>query len=170
MHSISETEEKFMGIVRRLKAEGRTLSAMESCTGGLIASLMTDISGASEVFPGGFVTYSNRAKIKQGVKDSLIGTFGVYSPETAEFMAKAAASGMDTDLGVGITGSLGRKDPANPDSIPGVAYAAVYDAKTGETVQGKLTLEPQEDTPENRRQAKLSMADLAADLILKTLE
>ena len=77
-------------IVNDLKKKEITISTMESCTGGGIANEITNISGASEVFKEGFVTYSNEAKIKHGVPEVLIEQYTVYSPEVAVGMAKAA--------------------------------------------------------------------------------
>lgn len=111
--------------VRILIENGKTISIMESCTGGLLASTITDCSGASDIFPGGFVTYSNDAKVMHGVPAEIIDRFGVYSAETAAAMAKACADAYGTDIGIGITGSLGRKDPNNPDSEVGKVYYSI---------------------------------------------
>ena len=67
-----------LGLIRR----GLTITTMESCTSGQIASLITDTEGSSAVLKGAFVTYSNEAKIMQGVPAAIIGTYGVYSAET----------------------------------------------------------------------------------------
>ena len=146
--------------VDRLIASGHTISVMESCTGGLIAAILTDRSGASEIFPGGFVTYSNRAKIMQGVPAGIIDRYGVYSGETAEAMAHACAAAYGTEIGVGVTGSLGRKDPANPDSISGrVHYCILYQ---GKAVRDMLVI-PGEIT--ERREMK----QLVAERIIKEI-
>lgn len=102
-----------------------TVTTMESATGGLIASLITDTEGSSAVLKGAFVTYSNEAKIMQGVPASVIETCGVYSAETAKAMAKACRAAYKADIGIGITGSFGNVDPNNADSIPGVVYYAL---------------------------------------------
>lgn len=112
-------------IIDKLIASGHSVSAMESCTGGLFISSVTDRSGASEIVKGSFVTYSNEAKIIQGVDSDVIGRYGVYSDETAEAMAKAASDAYSSEIGVGITGSLGRVDPNNPDSVSGHVYFSV---------------------------------------------
>ncbi|MBR1560766.1 MAG: CinA family protein [Clostridia bacterium] len=119
---------------------GQTISTMESCTGGLIASLITDTEGASEVLKGAFVTYCNAAKVMQGVPAEVIERYGVYSVETAEAMARACKRAYAADIGVGVTGTLGRPDPNNSDSVPGqVWYAVVRD---GRTVTEALALPP----------------------------
>ena len=75
-------------------------------------------AGASAIFKGGFVTYSNEAKIRQGVPAEVIGTFGVYSPQTAEAMAEACRMAYQAQIGVGVTGTTGNMDPSNADSVP----------------------------------------------------
>ena len=112
--------------VDNLIASGRWISTMESCTGGLLASVITDRSGASDIFKGGFVTYSNEAKVQQGVSHGVIDTYGVYSIETAEAMACACAKAYGAEIGVGVTGSLGRKDPHNADSSVGTVFYSIF--------------------------------------------
>ena len=104
---------------------------MESCTAGLIASMITDTEGASEIFPGGFVTYSNRAKEAAGVDGEIIRKYGVYSAECARAMAETARERFSTDVGVGITGTTGNTDPYNGDSVRGKAFFCI--ASGGET-------------------------------------
>ena len=70
-------------IIKQLIASHTTISTMESCTSGLIASLITDTEGASAIFPGGYVTYLNETKVLVGVDPSVIEIHGVYSPECA---------------------------------------------------------------------------------------
>lgn len=103
-----------------------TISTMESATSGQIASLITDTEGASSIFFGSFITYSNESKIQQGVPADIIETYGVYSKETARAMAKVCRESFATDIGIGITGTMGNPDPANPgDSIPGKVFFSI---------------------------------------------
>lgn len=83
-----------------------SISTMESCTGGLLASLITDYPGASDILRFSAVTYSNEYKIKMGVSAEVIDTYTVYSKETAREMAYHISSFANSDLGVGITGRL----------------------------------------------------------------
>lgn len=101
------------------------ITTMESITCGQIASLITDTEGASAVLKGAFVTYSNEAKIMQGVPEAVIETYGVYSKETARAMAEACKRAYRADIGIGITGTTGNIDPNNQDSVPGEVYYAV---------------------------------------------
>ena len=103
-----------------------TITTMESVTSGLIASLITDTEGASAVFKGAFVTYSNEAKIRHGVPEEIISRYSVYSEETAAAMAKSCARSYDADIGIGVTGTSGNTDPDNPQfSEPGKVYAGI---------------------------------------------
>lgn len=104
-----------------------TITTMESATSGQIASLITDTEGASAVMKGAFVTYSNQAKIMQGVPAEVIEKYSVYSEETAIAMAKSCAEIYKTNIGVGVTGTMGNIDPKNQDaSVPGQVYFAIY--------------------------------------------
>ena len=82
-----------------------SITVMESCTSGMIASKITDTEGASAIFKGGYVTYSNEAKIAAGVDAAIIEKHGVYSKECAEAMALTAQKSFDSDIAIGITGS-----------------------------------------------------------------
>lgn len=122
---INETD-KWKVIVNKLIEDELTISTMESCTGGGIANAITNISGASAVLKESFVTYCNEAKVKHGVSEILIEQYTVYSPEVAVAMAKAAKEGADADIGIGVTGQLGRIDPSNPvDKLNTVWYAII---------------------------------------------
>lgn len=111
-------------IVNKLNLGNSTIATMESCTGGGIANEITSISGASAVLKESYVTYSNEAKIKQGVPADVIEKHTVYSPETAIEMARAVKANANSDIGIGITGQLGRIDPNNPvDKLNRVWFA-----------------------------------------------
>lgn len=116
--------------VSRLISQNITISFMESCTGGLLASLFTDVSGASAVFTGSLVTYSNQQKIRAGVDPFVIEKYGVYSAQTAREMARTCQKIYKTRVSVGITGTTGNPDPANPGSILGEAFfCIIFDGK-----------------------------------------
>ncbi|MCC8081203.1 MAG: CinA family protein [Lachnospiraceae bacterium] len=102
-----------------------SVSVMESCTSGLFASSITDTEGASAVFRGSFVTYSNEAKVMQGVPEETIAVYGVYSLPVAEAMAEACREAYGAQIGIGITGTTGNTDPNNSDSVPGEVYYAI---------------------------------------------
>jgi len=79
---------------------------MESCTGGFLASEITNVSGSSEVFHLGLVTYQNEEKIRFGVSDQTIEMYTVYSEEVAKEMAKGACQTANADWGIGTTGMI----------------------------------------------------------------
>jgi nicotinamide-nucleotide amidase len=113
-------------VVDSLKSSGLYITTVESCTGGGLANWITNISESSNVFTSAKVTYSNKEKIILGVPEEIIEKFGVYSNETAIAMAEAGIRCADkADIGVGITGSISRPDPANEGSQPGEIYIAV---------------------------------------------
>ncbi|MCR4989916.1 MAG: nicotinamide-nucleotide amidohydrolase family protein [Lachnospiraceae bacterium] len=111
--------------VNNLIKSNTTITCMESVTGGLLASLITDIEGSSAVFKGSFVTYSNEAKIKAGVDANIIKEYGVYSHECARAMATASRMSLGADIGIGVTGVLSNIDPSNKEGIPGKVYFAI---------------------------------------------
>jgi nicotinamide-nucleotide amidase len=117
-------DDTFEGVIGdMLIARKQTLSSMESCTGGLFASTITDTPGAASYYRGGLVTYWTDLKIDSGVDADVIQQFGVISPETAEAMAKTVREKLGTDYGIGITGVAG-PDPQE-DKPPGTVHVAV---------------------------------------------
>lgn len=118
--------EHFRKLTLTLLEKKITISAMESCTGGQFMSLITDTPGASEITKGGFVTYSNEAKIMQGVNAQVIERYSVYSKETAIEMAKAVRKNLKSDIGIGITGTFANIDPQNSEaSVLGRVFFAI---------------------------------------------
>ena len=112
-------------VVRRLKKEGWSLSAAESCTGGLLASCFTDISGASEWFTQGWVTYSNESKITQlGVPPTLLEKEGAVSQKVALSMAKGAQEASGSSVSISITGVAGPTGGIDGKPV-GTVYVAV---------------------------------------------
>ncbi len=102
----AETLER--AIVKQLAARGKTLSTAESCTGGLIATTLTDVPGASKVFRGSIVAYDDDVKVRAlGVKQKTLGAFGAVSEETARAMAEGAVKRLGTDFALGVTGVAG---------------------------------------------------------------
>jgi nicotinamide-nucleotide amidase len=124
------------GLVGALLTEkGLTLAVMESCTGGLLASTVTDVPGSSAYFKGGMVSYTNEAKIAYGVNAKLIADHGAISPEVAADMARAARERLRADIGVGVTGVAG------PDELEGKpagsAHIAIDDGRETRLFEGR---------------------------------
>ena len=121
-----EIRDHYRRLTKLLIDRKYTITTMESATSGQIASLITDTEGSSAVLKGAFITYSNEAKILQGVPAETIEKYTVYSRETAEAMAAACMKAYGARIGIGVTGTMGNVDPANPDaSVPGQVYFAI---------------------------------------------
>jgi len=156
---LEKVQESYRKLTCLLIKKNITVSTMESCTSGLIASLITDTEGASAIFPGAAVAYSNEWKTENGVDPELILKYSVYSPQVAEAMACAAAEKFGTQIGIGVTGCFGNPDPCNPEGIPGTVY---YGVCFGDTLQsGKMFIS------ENcsRAEAKLEVAEKVAEVV-----
>jgi nicotinamide-nucleotide amidase len=92
----------------KLAKQGKTIAVAESCTGGCLAKLLTDVVGASRYFKQGWVTYSNGSKsCELGVPAGLIEKYGAVSEQVAEAMAQGARKNAGTDFAIGITGIAG---------------------------------------------------------------
>ena len=120
--------EKLMERARRLaeacRAGGLTLATAESCTGGLIGAVLTEIPGVSEVYLGGFVTYSNEAKTRDlAVAEALLADHGAVSAEVARAMAEGACARTGADVAVAVTGIAG-PDGGTPDKPVGLVHIA----------------------------------------------
>lgn len=160
---LQEIESDYHKITAKLIEKSLTIATMESCSAGLIASLITDSEGASASFKGGFVTYSNEAKILNGVDKDIIEKYGVYSFETAKAMAKACKDFYGTDIGIGVTGTLGNTDPNNSDSVTGEIYIGVCTPKENflfkEEIIGIAT----------RNEWKLAVSKGVAEILIKII-
>ena len=126
-------------LVHTLKKKGLTIATAESCTGGMIAQRLTNVSGASEVFGFGFVTYWEQAKAKMiGVDPAVIAKYNVVSAPVAAQMALGAAEAAGADIAVSVTGLAG---PNGGDAVRPVG--TVYlGAACGETVYVKSSSSP----------------------------
>jgi nicotinamide-nucleotide amidase len=111
----TDEEEPPVRVADLLKAKGYTVAVMESCTGGMLGSAITDINGSSDYFVGGGITYTEASKIAAGVPAETLERFGVYSKETAAAMALAACKTYGADCGVGITGIAAAEDGVGVD-------------------------------------------------------
>src|SRR6185312_15812816 len=124
-----------------------TVATAESCTGGLVAAAISEISGSSAVLDRGFVTYSNEAKQQMlGVTPSTIDVYGAVSTECADEMAKGALAHAQVDLAVSITGIAGPTG-ATPGKPIGLVYfcaasrsgrVIAHDRKYGDIGRGNV--------------------------------
>jgi nicotinamide-nucleotide amidase len=114
----------------KLAQQNKTIAVAESCTGGTLAKLLTDIPGASRYFTYGWVTYSNDAKISEiGIPAKLIKKHGAVSEQVAQAMAQQARKKADTDFAIGITGIAG-PDGGSEQKPVGLVYISV-DSNSG---------------------------------------
>ena len=126
-------------LVSYLSEHGYHVSTAESCTGGLIASGIVDVSGASVVFEEGYVTYSNRIKEKLlGVSAETIAKYTVVSSQIAEEMASGMAKTAGTELSISVTGYAG-PDSGEDGTPAGTVYIGV--CFNGETVSRHFLFE-----------------------------
>lgn len=125
-------------ILEEFTTRGLTLAIAESCTGGLATSLLTDLSGCSEILPFSIIAYSTDAKEEfLGIEPYIIRDFGTISMDCAKLMAEGLLD-YDVDVGLATTGVLGE---SIEDKLKGTAFIAV--AIAGQNTYGKeLTLDP----------------------------
>jgi len=123
-----DTLEGVIGAI--LRDRGLTLATMESATGGLLASTITDVDGSSSYFRGGYVAYATDMKIALGVSAGIIQAHGVISSEVACDMARAARQNLGAAYGIGITGVAGG-EPVQGHP-PGTMHIAVHDGARAE--------------------------------------
>lgn len=151
-------------VVKALHESGLTLSAAESCTGGLIAKRVTDISGCSDVFFGGCVTYTNDIKQRLiGVSEKTLEQYGAVSEQTAREMARGVRLATGSDIGVSATGIAG--PTGGTDETPvGTVFIGIS-TRNGEEVR-KLSLSPMR----SREYIRLASATNAFDMVLKAIK
>jgi nicotinamide-nucleotide amidase len=95
-------------LLQQLRHRGLKVATAESCTGGLIVALLTEIAGSSDVVERGFVTYTNTAKMEMvGVPEALLARHGAVSEQVARAMAEGALAASRADIAVAVTGIAG---------------------------------------------------------------
>ena len=117
----------FKRVVEKLIEDKKTISTMESCTGGGVANAITNIEGASSILKFSAVTYSNEFKIKMGVSKEVIDKYSVYSIKTAHEMAFNISRFTNSDYGIGITGKLNRADENNNYGEDNEVFISIFD-------------------------------------------
>ncbi|MCR5415794.1 MAG: nicotinamide-nucleotide amidohydrolase family protein [Pseudobutyrivibrio sp.] len=151
-------------IVNELSNRKLTVATAESCTGGLIASTIVDVPGASDCFNEGYVTYSNEAKMKNlGVKDETLMAFGAVSTETATEMAKGVRRTAKADFGVSSTGIAG-PGGGSPKKPVGLVYIG---CAYGDNQVAVRELHLSGDRTSVRKQAACAALDLLDECMKK---
>lgn len=151
-------------IVEKLIETNKTISTMESCTGGALANEITNVEGSSEVFKFGAVTYSNEFKIKMGVDEKVIDKYSVYSKETSISMAKTISSYTNSNYGIGITGKLNRVDKNNLFGEDNIVYICIYEKENN-----KINTYNMKVTKSSRKENKEEVLNLVKEKLLELI-
>lgn len=152
-------------VINLLKGKKKTISTMESCTGGGVVNSITNIEGASEVLKFSAVTYSNEFKIKMGVSSDIIDKYSVYSIETAMEMSKNISKFTNSNYGVGITGKLNRVDINNLYGSDNTVYISIYDKDNDIFYNYNIDVNKQ-----TRKENKKQVIDLIVDKLLEIIK
>jgi nicotinamide-nucleotide amidase len=159
----ADTEAKARKVLEACRARGWILATAESCTGGLVAGVLTDIAGCSDVFDRGFVTYSNAAKQQMlGVPAATLREHGAVSAETAQAMAQGALARAKASLTVAITGVAGPGGGTSAKPV-GLVHFAVA------TRDGALLRREKRFGDLGRAEVRRKSVDEALDLLLEAL-
>ncbi len=136
-------------LIEALTRQGKTLATAESCTGGLLGALLTEVPGASAVYLGGIVSYAYSVKERfLAVDPGLLQEKGAVCPEVAEQMAQGARQALLSDYALSVTGNAGPgTDPLNPN------VGEIYIACAGEQVSIGKNLTLSGNRAENRQAA-----------------
>jgi nicotinamide-nucleotide amidase len=149
-------------VVRLARATGKSVATAESCTGGLVASRITNVPGSSEMFRYGWVTYANEAKTAElGVPATLLEKHGAVSAEVAQAMAVGALRSSGADLATAVTGIAGPTG-GTPEKPVGLVYFALT-TKNGKTQIVERNLPPIRET------FKYMASQIALDLVRRAL-
>lgn len=161
-HLLGYDDDTMPVVVGRLLRERQaTLAVAESCTGGLICSRLTDISGSSDYFVTGVVAYANETKQRLlGVSGEILATHGAVSEECARAMAEGVRKINGADYGLATTGIAGPTG-GTPEKPVGLVYIAVADA------QGTIVIS--QNWPSTREQFKQRVSELALAVLRKRL-
>ncbi len=152
-------------LVGKLIENNKTISTMESCTGGGVANAITNIEGASSILKFSVVTYSNEFKIKMGVSKDVIDKYSVYSKETADEMSFNISKFTNSNYGVGITGKLNRVDVNNPYGEDNVVFISIYDKEND-----KFYNETVEAIESSRKENKELVIKKVIEMLFKKIE
>lgn len=150
--------EKSTELGERLRTRGMTLAVAESCTGGALADVITDVPGSSDYFLGGVVSYSNSAKQRMlGVAPGTLEKHGAVSAQVARQMAKGVRRAFGADLGAGVTGIVGPGGGSTEKPV-GLVYISVATPEGAEVQRYRWT--------EDRRGNKLLSVEAALTALL----
>lgn len=149
-------------LVKSLKEKGLHITTAESCTGGLAASLIVEVSGASDIFEEGYITYSDRVKIRVlGVRGATLRSYSAVSASAAREMAEGAARVSGSQLAISITGYAG-PEPGEDGTPAGTVFIG--------TCYRNMTLAQHFEFQGDRQQVQQQAAQKALELALERLK
>ena len=149
-------------IVKLLKEKHMTVTTVESCTGGLLSAALVDVSGASDVFYQGIVTYANEAKVRlAGVKECTLEAYGAVSEETAKEMAEGGARAANADACLSVTGIAGPSGGTKEKPV-GLVYIGCF-------VNGTTVIEKNIFSG-SRREVRQQSVEAALGLLIRCLQ
>lgn len=152
-------------VVEELIRRKKTISTMESCTGGFIANEITNIEGSSEILKFSAVTYSNEYKIKMGVSKEILEKYTVYSMETAKEMSHVISSYTNSNYGIGVTGKLNRVDEENPYGEDNIVFINIFDKDNNKDISFTV-----EAIKSSRKENKKLVCDTVIHKLLECLK
>jgi len=157
-----ELDRKAEQAMRRLCDKGLTVATAESCTGGLLASLLTDIEGCGHGFDRGFVTYSGEAKQELlGLPAELVDHNDAVNAKVARAMAEGALSRCQADIALSVTGFAG---PSGPNCEEGLVYMAC--ARRG----GETKIEERHFGPIGRGPVRIEALEVLVDMLCRAID
>lgn len=149
-------------LLQQLRAKNLTLSTAESCTGGLLSALITEISGSSDVFSHGYITYANAAKTRMlAVPEAFITTHGAVSEEVARAMAEGALHASGASISIAITGIAGPGGATEHKPVGLVHFASAR--------SGQSTLHQLQHFLGNRSDVRLAAVKAAMELLQRQM-
>ena len=150
-------------VVKKIKELGCTVTTAESCTGGLLAGRILNVSGASDVYNEGHITYSNEAKERiLGVHHETLEQYGAVSSQTAAEMAEGAAKAARADIGLSTTGIAG-PGGGTSDKPVGLIYLGCH--YRGQSFTKKCNFSGNRE--ENRRDAVEASLEFVKEILSK---
>jgi len=154
--------EKAAAILAACKEQGKTIATAESCTGGLLSAILTELPGSSRMFTHGFITYANEAKIGLvGVDSTLIAQHGAVSEAVARAMAEGALKCSGADVSMAITGVAG-PGGGSPSKPVGTVHVAC-------AMKGVATVHQHQIFTGERSAIRMAAADCALGIIIAEL-
>lgn len=165
MFFTSDLIAKVQKILKTAERKNLKITCAESCTGGLLSALFTEVAGSSKVFERGFITYSNQAKTDLlQVSENLLAKHGAVSPETAAAMAKGATKNSQAQIAIAITGIAG-PDGASKEKPIGLVYIATYNKNSDQAIVRKFNFSG--DRSEVRKSAVAAALEMVEGVLEK---